>query len=387
MLRRDVPHAGRNSRGTGSSHQPVGGVAVATPPPDPKRTDREALARRRAAQLQAALAQARVFLGQGELAQALDACEQALTLEETHAEALELEEEIRAAFAAAGAAAVADEARNASFSVPDYAPTVLAPPRRTPAAVAEVPLPQIAMMAAVPEAAPLVQPRTVAPRRAGPSVFARARVAVRAFVVRTGAATSAATLRMATLTRGAAAHARLAVVRVGASAAAIPLTIPAIAPRVRQNVAWGGAVLVLVGTAAVAGSMLWPAAVPARGVLVIDAVPWGTITRVAAENGERQPLPSPASTPLAMSLLPGTYQVHITGPNAEGPPQQITVRVESGGATVMKPVQFGSVTPEEYFEPYLTAAAPTPVDAAPVEGGTAPDSGSAAVPPVAGVVR
>src|SRR5688500_17960261 len=93
------PLSGGN-RGTGSARRRSNdavGVAQMTPPPDPRRTDREALARRRTVQVEAALTLARTLLGQRKLAEALDACQQALTLDETHAGALELEEEIQTA--------------------------------------------------------------------------------------------------------------------------------------------------------------------------------------------------------------------------------------------------------------------------------------------------
>ena len=87
-------------RGTGSSRRRSNdavGVAQLTPPPDPRRTDREALARRRATQVEAALQEARRLFQQQQLAAALDACHQALTFDENHAGALELEQEIETA--------------------------------------------------------------------------------------------------------------------------------------------------------------------------------------------------------------------------------------------------------------------------------------------------
>ena len=94
-----TPLSGGN-RGTGSARRRSNdavGIAQMTPPPDPRRTDREALARRRTAQLEAALMLARTLLGQRKLDEALDACQQALTPDETHTGALELEEEIQTA--------------------------------------------------------------------------------------------------------------------------------------------------------------------------------------------------------------------------------------------------------------------------------------------------
>ncbi len=97
---RDVAPTAGGSRGTGSARRrtnDVVGVAQLTPPPDPRRTDREALARRRAAQLEAALLLSRTLFEQQQLDDALEACQQALTLDETHVGALELEQEISTA--------------------------------------------------------------------------------------------------------------------------------------------------------------------------------------------------------------------------------------------------------------------------------------------------
>ena len=88
------------SRGTGSARRrqdEAVGVAQLTPPPDPKRTDREVIAKRRTMQLEAALQEARKLLAQGQLESALDACQQALTFDENHVGALRLEEEIETA--------------------------------------------------------------------------------------------------------------------------------------------------------------------------------------------------------------------------------------------------------------------------------------------------
>ena len=97
---RESPSPNSASRGTGSARRPTNdsvGVAQLTPPPDPRRTDREALARRRSAQLEAALLLARTLFEQKQLDDALDACQQALTLDESHVGAAELEQEIQTA--------------------------------------------------------------------------------------------------------------------------------------------------------------------------------------------------------------------------------------------------------------------------------------------------
>jgi tetratricopeptide (TPR) repeat protein len=107
------PGGGVSKRGTGSdrraSSDPVG-VGELTPPPDPHRINRDALARRRAEQIEACLARSRSLLQTGDTAGALDACIQALTLEESHPAALELERTIHATMGVQRAEALRQEA-------------------------------------------------------------------------------------------------------------------------------------------------------------------------------------------------------------------------------------------------------------------------------------
>src|SRR4029450_7441231 len=79
---RDSGPVGSPNRGTGSARSRTNdsiGVAELTPPPDPRRPDREALGRRRTAQVDAALLLAKTLFEQRNLDAALDACQQALT--------------------------------------------------------------------------------------------------------------------------------------------------------------------------------------------------------------------------------------------------------------------------------------------------------------------
>jgi len=110
--------------------------------------------------------------------------------------------------------------------------------------------------------------------------------------------------------------------------------------------------------------VLMPAAVPGTGTLVIDAVPWATITAIEAENGERQPLPSESSTPLSLSLPAGNYELTVAGPPPDAQEQRISVRVEANAGTVVPTIQFRTLTPDEYFGQYLLAP-PTPAEPAP----------------------
>lgn len=108
------PAGGTIQHGTGSARRNVSdavGVAELTPPPDPRKTDREALARRRAAQIEAALELARLALQKEDLDQALDACQQALTLDDSHQPALELEQVIKGAMARRRAGELVADAR------------------------------------------------------------------------------------------------------------------------------------------------------------------------------------------------------------------------------------------------------------------------------------
>ena len=89
--------SGRGPGSSGGQQDDAVGVAQLTPPPDPKKPDREALAKRRTMQLEASLQEARKLLAQGQLELALDTCQQALTFDESHVGALRLEEEIESA--------------------------------------------------------------------------------------------------------------------------------------------------------------------------------------------------------------------------------------------------------------------------------------------------
>jgi Protein kinase domain len=383
MLRRDTPAQppNRGRPGTGSVRRPLpDAIGVATPPPN----DRDALARRRAAQLEAALAQGRTLLAQGDLETAWDACQQALTLDEQHDGALELEAQIRAAFTERQAQAFEDEDLEAESpgdpadQMPaqlaagvgfEYAPTVLAPPRSVPATPRQTPAPQSVALPDAPvqrarpttpppppgvaqSRTPAAQPAKVAkgPGKAkapGPSVLTRARMAAQGISAPLRAAVPAVAVRV-----------RAAAPAIGARVRGLLPTdrsavLPDRAHRVTRRT-WliAGAVAV---AAIIVAIVLIPAAIPQNGVLVIDAVPWATITAIQSEDGQQQPLPSPASTPLMVTLPAGTYQVLVTGPPPESEPQRITVQVEPNAGTVAPPIRFRTLTPEEYFEQYLAA--------------------------------
>jgi hypothetical protein len=121
---------------------------------------------------------------------------------------------------------------------------------------------------------------------------------------------------------------------------------------------WGGVILALLVAVAAVVVVVRLTAIPPAGTLVIDAAPWGTVAAIETQKGERLPLPSLASTPLSISVPSGTYQVTVTGPPPESQTQRITVRVDPNGSNVAPLVRFQAMTPEGYFEQYLTASTP-----------------------------
>jgi tetratricopeptide (TPR) repeat protein len=109
-----VPLPPSSSRGTGSARKHLDhavDAAVLTPPPDPRKTDREAIARRRALQIDTSIQSARAYFGNGEFESALDACQQALILDDTNVVALDLQDEIEAAIAKMKAGVLIADAR------------------------------------------------------------------------------------------------------------------------------------------------------------------------------------------------------------------------------------------------------------------------------------
>ena len=80
-------------------------------------------------------------------------------------------------------------------------------------------------------------------------------------------------------------------------------------------------------------------------LVVIDASPWATVAGVARENGDRESLPTDASTPLALQLTPGAYRVQLVGPPPALERREKAIRIESGS-----PV-------ERIFEPFRSMTA------------------------------
>ena len=384
---RDTPPASAGNRGTGSARHRqdnAAGVAQLTPPPDPRRTDREALARRRTAQLEAALQEARRLLAQDALDEALDACQQALTFDETHTAALELEQDIQAALRTREQESVASALTSATGNTdPRLSPdmvtylgevpvagglspgagseaadrtvlrlpvahadaTIVAPARRTPAPASPataMPMPPSAPVAratgvSVPEAK--VAPVATAPVAKTPTERPRVQVRTRANEV---------------------------VARAQALVMSVRTEVLKKVPRDRRMALWAVAGVGLLALVA-AGAMLLTWAAAPTGSVVVDAVPWGTITAVESEGGEAQALPPETSTPVSLTLPAGNYSITLAGPTPDSQPQRISVRVEAGAASVAPLARFAIVTPEAYFEEYLASpvSPATPVETTP----------------------
>jgi hypothetical protein len=313
-----TPLSGGN-RGTGSARRRSNdavGIAQMTPPPDPRRTDREALARRRTAQVEAALTQARTLLGQRKFDEALDACQQALTLDETHTGALELEEEIQTALRIQeGVEVAADDSVDS------------------------------ALTAAVEPSS--YHPGLAASRLLESQVVTRAHE--QAFVVTGLPPASSERPLTATVPPS-------PVAPVAVPTQPVPAVVASVHERrVSAPTKWVGAAIAAVAAAAVAAFMLTGGS-PATGMAVIDAAPWANIAEIRNEAGVLQPLPSPPSTPVSLALPAGTYQISLAGPPPQSKKETVTLRVNAGQTSVAPVTRFQSLTVEEYFDESLGGA-------------------------------
>jgi tetratricopeptide (TPR) repeat protein len=430
-----APPAGSTiQRGTGSARRPLNdvvSVAELTPPPDPRKTDREARAQRRAAQIEAALELARLYLQQDDLDQALDSCEQALTLDDTHAAALELEQQIKAAMAKKRAGVLVADARGElAKGALTAAQTLLQQARtldpETPEAKrverdlrlarveqerlrqrAEAAQKALASAKAALERGELEAALTFAREVVELAPDSQEARAIEAEALRKldedmagpevektilapprrtpapppSAAPAPGTKRRAKITAPPAVQAprkdpfegvRAVVASALASIAAMPK---------KQRLVVGGSVAGVLVIAAVAIAVISIPAPPVpTGTLVIDAVPWATITAVQAEDGTNRPLPSPASTPLSLNLPIGTYQIGMAGPGPGGESRTLTVQVQEGAVSATPVERFETLTPEAYFEGYLQSPTPAPDATTPTDAAAAPEAPVA--PPV-----
>ena len=116
-----------------------------------------------------------------------------------------------------------------------------------------------------------------------------------------------------------------------------------------------GAAVSLVITGASATWMLTRsgAVVPPVDV-VIDAAPWATVRAIERVDGEAAPLPAQASTPLAVSLVPGEYRVSLVGPPPASESRQVALQVEPDKPPHVVLERFAPMTVDEYFRGYTS---------------------------------
>ncbi len=399
------------------------GVASLTPPPDRISADPDALARLRVAYLEAALGTARTLFDQGQLSASLAACHQALAYDATNARALELEARIESAMLAP-----ADVEDSAAASYLDAPPTpsaadtpdnrvataggsptggvrptnpasaagtpidrtVLRPVRRTPPPIeptllrpSEPPIEPTLLRPSEPPIEPtLLRPSEpaiapseatiVAPSRRTPAPQPAARTELPPVpkAPKPGDADRRAKRPAVDFRAKLPAvdfRAKLAAIDVQAKLRALSGSLPAIDFRQlgrRKTLIWGGAGILAIAVLAAAIMSIAGGPAPA-GTLILDAVPWATVSAVVTEDGEPQTLPSPASTPLSLTLPAGNYEVVLVGPPPDSQEQRVSVRVEAQTAVAVPVVRFRPITPEEYFEQYLAAPVETPPSAAP----------------------
>jgi hypothetical protein len=432
---RDITPPAATNRGTGSARQRTGnaiGVAQLTPPPDPRRTDREALARRRTAQLEAALAQARQLVAEQQLEAALDACQQALTFDENHAGALELEAEIETALglrdgttpedldvtvaSEPGAAdprliesqAVTREGLAFAGGLPSSVPTGRAPSGAPPdLGVGDrtvlrpvTPAPYQTRPQAPPPTnrvqdppSAVSEPTIIAPSRRTPAPITQtAKPATIPPPVPPAAPTAPppvaqqqakspiqkAPAQKVPVQKAPSGPDLVTRIKsaVGPAAESIVRSAQSIVPPGKTRMVAGTAAVVVVIAIAATAYFLTRGPLP-TGTLVIEAAPWGTVTAIRAENGREQAVPPQASTPLSIALPEGTYQITVTGPDSKA--ATINAHVAVGGIAVAPMARFDAVTVEQYFEQYLGAPVAPTGSAAP-----AADAASPATPPATG---
>ena len=84
-----------------------------------------------------------------------------------------------------------------------------------------------------------------------------------------------------------------------------------------------------------------------KGVLVLNATPWALVESVTDGDGHAVALPTDASTPLQLSVSPGSYTIVFRQP-LSGKSSKATVSVESKKRASAN-VGFGSISAQEYF--------------------------------------
>ena len=406
-------------------------VTVLTPPPTGRRTDREALIRRRAQQIEAGLNEARAFLAAGKLEAAQAACERVLIFDETDTQAVEVYRSIERARARQGAVALVNHGRRElDRGALAVAADLLAKARALDPSAPETESLEGDLRAARQEhdkarkraeELELVIASTQQALVAGRLEVALGRVKEALEIDHTYE--RALRLEKEIVARLAAESVKSEAETVGGDNQAtvlVPIKVrtresipstpksdqsgvtpkepahesflrreatrlftaclslgPAVTrgfseaaatfrhwPRRTRGIVVGSAAAMAVALGVVAWFTAGPLSPVVQGPLIIDAVPWGVVTAVTAEDGAAPPqLPPAAETPVLLRLKPGRYRISMTGPPPESVVRVFTVTVETSVATTAPLQRFQAISAEDYFNKYLPA---------PVAEGTTP---------------
>src|SRR4051812_8311654 len=380
--------------GTGPVRATPGPVTNPTPG-EPTRGDRQKIEQLRVQQLASSLADARSALAAGDLDRAQNACLQALLLKPDDPDALSLEEQIELAQARKRATELVDEAREemgrggltGAFDLlqqartldPDFAELKLlerdlrlarADHDRLRKKTESVQLALDASARALGDGdveAALAFARQALDLKPD---SAAARDAEMAALLRLDEETGASATRLAwpsipadTVIAPAGRHPMSPAMPVVPASAPVKQT-PKVAVRPssvsaqQKKIALiGGAALLVL--AAAGAFMLTSPGIAATGSVALDAVPYAVVSGIEnTAGGARPALPADPSTPVILNLPIGTYRVRLTGPPPAAESRVITVTVNRDATTTVPSERFTSLTPEEYFAPYLSAAAP-----------------------------
>jgi hypothetical protein len=379
----------RDNRGTPAVRQRGSskvGSKQATPLPGPRDVQNQRQTPPRADRIQTALREARSLLEKGDLDPALEACEKALALDDTNPEALEVERAIRAAAVRRRARALLSEVRSLiRKEAVEEAQERLEQARGLNAELAECALVESelqALRAALERrsrdrsgshkadpldgaASSIEEDETVMtpPRRSGGA--AGADVATVIAPQRQPAERQTPTPRQDTPALPPPVspweQVRKVLERIDVSS-----VFPWLARHRRAVLVAAVVTVLLLGVAAaiVVDRLRTPGVTPS-GTVLIDAVPWGTVTAVRSADGRDHVLPSDASTPLLIALPPGSYDITVAGPGSGSESQHVRVDVAAGGLASAPVVRFATITVENYFNQYLTAPTEPPETATP----------------------
>jgi hypothetical protein len=287
------------------------------------RVEREQ-ARRRAEMLRQTLDSAEVSLERSDLESALAMAREALQLDPASDRARFIEQEASRRLE------------------PDFAVTVLRPPRGS-----SVPAPERVQPDSA-DAPTVVRRPKEAPPRAKTTPAARpARAPLSAFVSGFQRQTSSAWTKIVQTLGGLVERTRR-----------LPLSRLVPAALLQPVGSWkyaAAAATALVVAAIAVAVVMRSASVPAPpdSRLVLEALPWATVAAIESADGKAVPLPAQASTPLVVDLPAGSYRVRFVGPAPDLVERVMTVEARAGAPQVVTAAAFDVPTPESYFERYL----------------------------------